>query len=45
MGSSALGIDLCSSREWRNYISGRRLRNVEARWSELFQAYEALGVS
>ncbi len=28
-----------------DYISGRELRNVEARWSELFPAYEALGVS
>ncbi|HEX9299626.1 MAG TPA: SRPBCC domain-containing protein [Actinomycetota bacterium] len=27
-----------------DYISGRELRNVEARWSELFPAYEALGV-
>ena len=28
-----------------DYISGRELRNVEARWNELFPAYEALGVS
>lgn len=28
-----------------DYLSGRELRNVEARWSELFPAYEALGVS
>ena len=28
-----------------DYISGRELRNVEARWSELFPAYEALGGS
>jgi len=28
-----------------DYISDRELRDVEARWSELFQAYEALGVS
>ena len=28
-----------------DYISGRELRNVEARWNELFTAYEALGVS
>jgi uncharacterized protein YndB with AHSA1/START domain len=28
-----------------DYISGRELRNVEARWTELFPAYEALGVS
>ncbi len=28
-----------------DYISGRPLRNVEARWNELFPAYEALGVS
>ena len=28
-----------------DYISGRGLRNVEARWIELFPAYEALGVS
>ena len=28
-----------------DYISGRELRNVEARWNELFAAYEALGVS
>src|SRR5579864_5564489 len=27
-----------------DYISGRELRNVEARWSELFPAYEALGI-
>jgi len=25
-----------------DYISGRELRNVEARWNELFPAYEAL---
>ncbi len=28
-----------------DYIGGRELRNVEARWKELFPAYEALGVS
>jgi uncharacterized protein YndB with AHSA1/START domain len=28
-----------------DYISGRELRNVEARWNELFPAYEALGIS
>jgi uncharacterized protein YndB with AHSA1/START domain len=28
-----------------DYISGRELRDVEGRWSELFSAYEALGVS
>lgn len=28
-----------------DYISGRELRDVEARWSELFPAYEAAGVS
>jgi uncharacterized protein YndB with AHSA1/START domain len=28
-----------------DYINGRELRNVEARWNELFPAYEALGVS
>jgi uncharacterized protein YndB with AHSA1/START domain len=28
-----------------DYISGRELRDVEARWNELFAAYEALGVS
>jgi uncharacterized protein YndB with AHSA1/START domain len=28
-----------------DYITGRELRNVEARWNELFPAYEALGVS
>jgi uncharacterized protein YndB with AHSA1/START domain len=28
-----------------DYISGREPRNVGARWSELFPAYEALGVS
>jgi uncharacterized protein YndB with AHSA1/START domain len=28
-----------------DYISGRELRNVEARWNALFAAYEALGVS
>ena len=27
-----------------DYITGRELRNVEARWDELFPAYEALGV-
>ena len=27
-----------------DYISGRELHNVEARWNELFAAYEALGV-
>jgi uncharacterized protein YndB with AHSA1/START domain len=28
-----------------DYINGRELRNVEARWNELFAAYEALSVS
>ena len=28
-----------------DYISRRELRNVEARWNELFPAYEALGIS
>jgi uncharacterized protein YndB with AHSA1/START domain len=28
-----------------DHLSGRELRNVETRWSELFPAYEALGVS
>jgi hypothetical protein len=28
-----------------DYISGRELRNVEARWNELFPAYEAVGVT
>ena len=28
-----------------DYISGRGLRNIEARWNALFPAYEALGVS
>jgi uncharacterized protein YndB with AHSA1/START domain len=28
-----------------DYISGRELRDVEARWNELFPVYEALGVS
>ena len=28
-----------------DYISGRELRNIDARWNELFPAYEALGVS
>ena len=28
-----------------DYISGRELRNAEARWSELLAAYEARGVS
>lgn len=28
-----------------DYISGRDLRDVEARWNELLPAYEALGVS
>ena len=28
-----------------DYIGGRELRNVEARWNELFPAYEAVGVS
>jgi hypothetical protein len=28
-----------------DYVGGRRLRDVEARWNELFPAYEALGVS
>ena len=27
-----------------DYLSGRRLRDVEARWKELFPAYEGLGV-
>jgi uncharacterized protein YndB with AHSA1/START domain len=27
-----------------DYINGRELRDVEARWSELFAAYEAVGV-
>jgi uncharacterized protein YndB with AHSA1/START domain len=27
-----------------DYISGRELRNVEARWNQLFPAYEALGI-
>jgi hypothetical protein len=27
-----------------DYISGRKLRDVEARWKELLPAYEALGV-
>ena len=27
-----------------DYINGREFRNVEARWAELFPAYEALGV-
>lgn len=27
-----------------DYLSGRELRNVEARWNELFPAYEARGV-
>ena len=27
-----------------DYIGGRHLRSVEARWNELFPAYEALGV-
>src|SRR5262249_10972053 len=27
-----------------DYIGGRELRDVEARWNELFPAYEALGV-
>jgi len=27
-----------------DYLGGRELRNVEARWNELFAAYEALGV-
>ena len=27
-----------------DYLGGRELRNVEARWNELFVAYEALGV-
>ena len=28
-----------------DYIGARELRDVEARWNELFSAYEALGVS
>ena len=28
-----------------DYISGRALRNVEARWNELFPAYETVRVS
>lgn len=28
-----------------DYISGRELGDIEARWNELFPAYEALGVS
>lgn len=28
-----------------DYLSGRELRNIEDRWTELFSAYEALGVS
>jgi uncharacterized protein YndB with AHSA1/START domain len=28
-----------------DYIGGRELRNVDARWGELFPAYEALGIS
>ena len=28
-----------------DYISGRELRDVEARWNELFSAYKTLGVS
>jgi uncharacterized protein YndB with AHSA1/START domain len=28
-----------------DYISGRELRSVEARWNELLPAYEAVGVS
>jgi uncharacterized protein YndB with AHSA1/START domain len=28
-----------------DYIGGRELRDVEARWNDLFTAYEALGVS
>lgn len=28
-----------------DYVSGRQLRDVEARWGELFPAYEGLGVS
>ena len=28
-----------------DYLGGRELRDVEARWNELFAAYEALGVS
>jgi len=28
-----------------DYIGGRELRDVEARWNELFPAYEGLGVS
>ena len=28
-----------------DYLGGRELRNLEARWDDLFRAYEALGVS
>lgn len=28
-----------------DYLRGRELRDVEARWNELFSAYEALGIS
>jgi uncharacterized protein YndB with AHSA1/START domain len=28
-----------------DYIGGRELRNIEARWGELFRAYEAMGGS
>ncbi len=28
-----------------DYVNGRELRDAEARWSELFPAYEALGVT
>jgi uncharacterized protein YndB with AHSA1/START domain len=28
-----------------DYLNGRQLRNAEARWNELFPAYEALGVN
>jgi hypothetical protein len=28
-----------------DYINGRELRDVEARWNELFPAYETLGVT
>jgi uncharacterized protein YndB with AHSA1/START domain len=28
-----------------DYIGGRELRSVDARWNELFPAYEALGIS
>jgi uncharacterized protein YndB with AHSA1/START domain len=28
-----------------DYLNGRELRSVEARWNELFPAYEALGVT